>query len=140
MDEPPNILICFDTDGIFKQMDYYSEDDKQWFEDGYIAGPIDPQIVHAKILPICEIYVVSESPFYPKMPDGTPMFPVQNDQPSRYLNLTECYNLYWEKYGQDPKTKLYVSDNGDYNEAQKAEFTYIKHDLFVRTMKQLGLL
>ena len=140
MDEPPAHLICFDTDGIFKPLDYYSDDDKKWFDDGYIAGPIDPQIVKNKILPIAEIFVVSESPFYPKHPDGSPMFHVQNDLPGRYLNLTECYNLYWEKYGQDPKTKLYVSDNGDYAEAQKAEFTYIRHDLFERTMKSLGLL
>jgi len=138
--EIKEVLICFDTDGIFKALPYYSEHDKEWFEDGHVAGPIDPQIVYNKVLPFADIYVVSESPFYPKLSDGKPMFPVQNNLPGRYLNLTQCYNMFWDKYDQDPKAKLYVSDNGDYGEAQKAEFTYIKHDLFIRTMKDLSLL
>jgi len=138
--EIKEILICFDTDGIFKPLPYYTEHDKEWFDDGYIAGPIDPQLVRNKVLPIADIYVVSESPFYPKNPDGTPMFPVQNNLPGRALNLTQCYNMYWDKYDQDPKSRLYVSDNGDYSEAQKADFTYIRHDLFERTMKDLSLL
>lgn len=134
---PPEILLAFDTDGIFQCMNYYSHDDKVWFEDGYIAGPIDPMKVRNEIKPIADIYVVSESPFYPKEPDGTPMFEVINSEPGRYLNLLASYNKYWDKYGQEPKVKLYVSDNGDYNEAAKAEFTYIRHDVFLKTMEGL---
>lgn len=134
----PEVLICFDTDGIFKCMNYYSEYDKTWFDDGYIAGPIDPMIVRNE-MGFADKYVVSESPFYPKEPDGTPMFEVVNSEPSRYLNLLACYNKYWEKYEQEPKAKLYVSDNGDYSEATKAEFTYIRHDLFIETMRKSKL-
>jgi len=140
MTEIPEIVLCFDTDGIFQCLDYYTDDDKNWFDSAYIAGPIDPTIIRNKIVPLCDVYVVSESPFYPKNPDGTPMFQMQNELPGRYLNITECYNRYWEKYEQEPKAKLYVSDNGDYGEAMKAEFTYIKHDLFIRTMKSLKML
>lgn len=125
----PEILICFDTDGIFKQ----EEEDCQ-----YVTGPIDPLVVK-KLQKECEIFIVSESPYYPKNKDGTPMFQIQNDLPGRWLNIQETYNIYWEKYGQEPSAKLYVSDNGDYNEAAKAEFVYIRHDLFLRTMKSLGL-
>jgi len=138
--EIPTILIAFDTDGIFQCLPYYSDEDKKWFDDGYIAGPIDPVIVKTKLTSIADMYIVSESPFYPKNPDGTPMFPVINDLPGRYLNITECYNRYWEKYHQEPDVKLYISDNGDYSEAQKADFKYIRHDLFLRTMKEAGLL
>jgi hypothetical protein len=134
---PPEILMCFDTDGIFQCLNYYSTEDKTWFVDGYIAGPIDPMKVRNEVKPIADVYVVSESPFYPKEPDGTPMFEVINSEPGRYLNLLACYNKYWDKYGQEPKVKLYVSDNGDYNEAAKAEFTYIRHDLFLKTMESL---
>jgi hypothetical protein len=121
-------------------MDYYSDSDKSWFEEGYIQGPIDAQDIRNKIGNIADIYVVSESPFYPKNPDGSPVFEVQNDLPSRYINLQECYNKYWEKYGQEPTQKWYVSDNGDYNEATKAEFEYIRHDRFIDRLKIEGLI
>lgn len=136
MDSIPTILIAFDCDGIFKCQDYYSEDDKTWFEDAYVGGPIDPVIVKNEITKFADVYVVSESPFYPKEKDGSPMLEIQNDQPSRYLNLEAAYNKYWEKYEQEPVAKLYVSDNGDYIEATKAEFTYIRHDLFMKTMEE----
>lgn len=136
----PEILIAFDTDGIFKALPYYSKEDLEWFDNAYIAGPIDPLLVKNELKPIADIYIVSESPFYPKEPDGTPMFPVLNSLPSRYLNIIECYNSYWDKYQQEPKVKLYVSDNGDYAEAQKAEFRYIRHDIFYRTMKETGII
>lgn len=139
MDSTPMILICFDTDGIFKCQDYYSEVDKVWFEDAYIGGPIDPLIVKNEITKFADVYVVSESPFYPKEEDGTSMFEIQNDQPSRYLNLQAAYNKYWDKYEQEPNAKLYVSANGDYLEATKAEFTYIRHDLFLKTMRDTQL-
>lgn len=135
----PEILLCFDTDGIFKCLDYYSEEDKKWFYQGYIEGPIDPFIIK-KLVKECEIFIVSESPYYPKNKDGSPMFQIQNDLPGRWLNIQESYNKYWEKYNQEPSAKLYISDNGDYNEATKAEFTYIRHDLFLRTMKTLRLI
>lgn len=136
----PEILLCFDTDGIFKCLDYYSEEDKSWFGPGVIEGPIDPIIVKDRLEKYCEIFIVSESPFFPKNEDGSSMFKLQNELPGRWLNIQESYNKYWEKYSQEPSTKLYISDNGDYNEATKAEFTYIRHDLFVKTMKSLGLI
>ena len=136
MDSIPTILICFDTDGIFKCQEYYSHDDKVWFEDAYVGGPIDPVIVKNEITKFADVYVVSESPFYPKEKDGSPMLEIQNDQPARYLNLEASYNRYWDKYGQDPTTKLYVSNNDDYIEATKAEFTYIRHDFFMKTMEE----
>ena len=139
MDSIPTMLICFDTDGIFQWKPWYKEDDRSWFEDGYIGGPIDPEIVKEEIMKFADVYVVSESPFYPKEEDGSPMLPVQNDEPSRYLNLEACYNNYWEKYEQEPTIKLYVSDNGDYIEATKAEFTYIRHDVFLKSMEANGL-
>ncbi len=139
MDSPPHVLICFDTDGIFQKQDYYSKDDKIWFDDAYVGGPIDPNIVKTEITKFADVYVVSESPFYPKEKDGTPMLEIQNDQPSRYLNLQAAYNRYWDKYEQEPDAKLYVSNNGDYNEANKAEFTYIRHDLFLKTMENTKL-
>ncbi len=135
----PEILICFDTDGIFRCMDFYSDGDKEWFDSGHIQGPLDAPHINFQIGEKCDMYIVSESPFYPKRPDGTPVFPIQNDLPSRYLNLQECYNKYWEKYEQDPKEMWYVSDNGDYNEASKAEFTYIRHDRFMHHLKAVGL-
>lgn len=139
MENVPSILICFDTDGIFKVKDWYSKDDKTWFEDAHIGGPIDPEIVRDEISKFADVYVVSESPFYPKEKDGKAMLTIQNDQPARYLNLEASYNLYWDKYEQEPDIKLYVSDNGDYVEATKAEFTYIKHELFMKTMENTKL-
>jgi len=139
MENIPSILIAFDCDGIFLCQDYYSKDDKVWFEDAYVGGPIDPVIVKNEITKFADVYVVSESPFYPKEKTGEPMLKIQNDQPSRYLNLEAAYNSYWEKYEQEPIAKLYVSDNGDYVEATKAEFTYIRHDLFMDTMKRTQL-
>lgn len=136
----PEILICFDTDGIFRCMDHYTSSDKEWFEKGYIQGPIDAQDIRNKIGDVADMYVVSESPFYPKNPDLSPVFPVLNHQPSRYLNLTACYNNYWDKYGQDPTQKWYISDNGDYNEATKAEFEYIRHDRFIDRLHAEGLI
>jgi hypothetical protein len=136
----PETLVCFDTDGIFRCMDYYTDDEKSWFESGYIKGPIDAPRLRNQIGDVADIYVVSESPFYPKNPDKSPIFPVQNNLPSRYLNLTECYNQYWNKFGQDPKQKWYVSDNGDYNEATKAEFEYIRHDRFIDRLRAEGMI
>lgn len=132
----PTNLICFDTDGIFKCQDYYTKEDKVWFEDAHVAGPIDPNFVKNRISTTADIYVVSESPFYPKEKDGKPMLQIQNDQPSRYLNLEAAYNNYWDKYEQEPLLKIYVSDNGDYVEATKAEFTYFRHDLFAKAMEK----
>lgn len=131
----PEILICFDTDGIFRCMDYYSHSDKEWFEKGYIQGPIDAADIRNKIGNVADMYIVSESPFFPKNPDGTPIFPVFNEEPSRYLNLSACYNEYWEKFEQEPTQKWYISDNGDYHEATKAEFEYIRHDRFIDRLK-----
>ena len=135
--EIPPVLLSFDTDGIFQCLDYYSEEDKVWFKDEYISGPINPLLVRNN-MPFAEKYSVSESPFYPKEPDGTPMFTLLNKEPSRYLNLLSSYNHYWDKYGQEPRVKLYISDNGDYHEAAKAEFTYIRHDLFLTQMRLLS--
>lgn len=136
----PEILVCFDTDGVFRCMDYYTDNDKEWFGEGYIQGPIDPAYIRNHIGDIADMYVVSESPFYPKQPNGEPIFPVQNDLPSRYINLMECYNEYWKKFEQEPKQKWYVSDNGDYNEATKAEFEYIRHDRFIDRLKAEGMI
>jgi len=130
MHQIPQILLCFDTDGVFQQPEGESK---------FVAGPIDPLTVK-KLEQTCEIFIVSESPYYPRNKDGSPMFHIQNDLPSRWLNIQESYNIYWEKYNQEPTAKLYVSNNGDYNEATKAEFTYVRHDLFLRTMKSLGLI
>ena len=135
----PEILICFDTDGIFQWKDWYPKDDKTWFEDGHIGGPIDPEIVRDEIQKFADVYIVSESPFFPKNRDGTPMLEILNQRPSRYLNLQEAYNSYWDKYEQEPIARLYVSDNGDYEESTKGEFTYIKHDLFMDIMRKTKL-
>ena len=136
----PEILICFDTDGIFRCMDHYSDGDKEWFEKGYIKGPIDAPRLRNQIGDVADLYIVSESPFYPKNPDNTPVFPVRNSEPSRYLNLTQCYNEYWTKYEQDPSQKWYISDNGDYIEATKSEFEYIRHDRFIDRLKAENLI
>jgi hypothetical protein len=136
----PEILVCFDTDGIFRCMDYYTDDEKTWFESGQVAGPLDPSDIRNHIGDVADMYIVSESPFYPKHPDKSSIFPIQNDLPSRYINLIECYNKYWTKFGQDPKQKWYVSDNNDYVEATKAEFEYIRHDRFIDRLKAEGMI
>jgi len=122
------VLVMFDTDGT---LEIPSEP--------AFSGPIKIKALD-KITNMCEIFIVSESPFYPKNDDGTPRFPLVNKKPSRWLNLTECIRLYTEKYKIIPQVRLYVSDNGDIDEARKAGVTYIKHTLFLQTLKDLKLI
>lgn len=96
-----------------------------------IFDKISSKIVNDEIRKFAEVYVVS--------PENFTELPSLNDEPEIYLNLQEAYNIYWARYEQEPRTKLYVSGEGDYEEATKAEFTYITVPLFLDTMRKTKL-
>lgn len=115
-------LICFDIDGVFKQKEELSQ---------YVNGPIDPEWVKDLNSNGDLITLVSPSPFYPKDDKGFPLWPVfaefeSNDY--RHRNLLN--SIEYCKQFFNPILKLYVSDNGDYKEAQKAGFVYVDSQMF----------
>ena len=120
-------LLMFDTDGTLEVL-----------SEPAFSGPILIKALD-KLKETCEIFIVSESPFYPKNDDGSPRFPLVNKK-SRWENLTECVKIYAEKYDKIPQVRLYISDNGDIDEARKAGVTYIKHTLFSQTLKDAKLI
>lgn len=120
-------LICFDIDGVFKQ-------DKE--ESRYVNGPVDPQWVKDLLSNGDLITLVSPSPFYPRDKDGFPMFPIFDKYPSnnyRHKNLQDSINYCRTFF--NPILKLYVSDNGDWKEAQKAGFVYIDAQMFANAWR-----
>ena len=110
MDFIPEILICLNHN---------------------IFDKVSPDIVNNEIRKFAVVYVVSK--------ENNTELPSLNDEDEIYLNLQEAYNIYWKDYEQEPRTKLYVSADGDYTEATKAEFTYITVPLFLDTMRKTNL-
>ena len=109
-------IICFDVDGIFQQREEQSQ---------YVTGPINPDYVNDnfndKKDSIC--FVVSPSPYYPKGKNGEPMFSTFAQWQSntmRWKNLVDAVDSLTVR----PDVRIYVSDNGDMKEAQKAGFIY----------------
>jgi len=122
-----DVLICFDTDGIFKQPEEHSE---------YIEGPIDPKWIQELEKNGVSIAIVSPSPYYPKLKDGKPMFAMHNDEDNdslRHQNLINSRKFYSTLNGKEPIICLYVSNNGDWKAAQKANFIYVDVKMFANS-------
>jgi len=110
------LLIAWDVDGIFTQKDEQSE---------YIAGVIDAdkidRMYNDGIDSKCVI--VSSSPYYPKK-NGKSLWELYTKNETndmRYQNLLDSVNA----LSVNVDLKLYVSDNGDYDQAEKAGFIYV---------------
>ncbi len=110
------LLIAFDVDGIFKQKEELSE---------YIVGQLDAEKIDRMYNDGVDskCVIVSPSPYYPKR-DGKALWELfvnheTNDM--RHQNLIDSANA----ISDDVDTKLYVSDNGDYDEARKSGFIYV---------------
>lgn len=114
-------VIALDTDGIFHSSE---------IDSGYISGPMDVQKFSKWLSTqkMCQAVTVSESPYYPKNPDGSPMFLIKSGK-SRAENLEDAVKL-----TNNPSIKLYVSDNGDIKEAEKADFFYVDVRLFAQLL------
>jgi hypothetical protein len=114
-------LIALDTDGIFHTEEDSSE---------YVSGLMDVNkfVKWVEQQKMCKAITVSESPFYPKNPDGSSMFPICQGK-SRAENLEDA-----KKLTNNPSIKLYVSDNGDIKEAEKADFFYVDVRLFAQLL------
>ena len=117
------ILLCLDVDGTF-----WTDEDKS----EYICGMIDPHKLLEKIITESDegldvgVYIVSESPFYPKTNIGEKMFPVINDQASRYYNLLKVK----EDYGK-ADICLYIDDQAIWKkDAENAGFIYVEANQF----------
>jgi len=123
-----NTFICFDTDGTLKTPEMENEGE-------YVKGVIDQSILEYLWNNKIAISIVSESPFYPKTEKGEPRFHVHCGK-SRAENLIDATNCYIEYIGKEPNLKLYVSDNGDYKEAEKAGFIYIDAKMFANGFKK----
>ena len=116
-------ILCFDTDGVF-----YNE------KEPHVSGPVKVK----DLIPLylnSDIYIVSESPYYPKDDEGNPIFHIQNDKPERYLNLKASVTEFIKWKGGPPSMKLYISDNGDWREAEKAGFIYVDAKMFANGIK-----
>lgn len=118
-------LICFDTDGTIECAEENSE---------YISGPIKISTL-CTLQNYCEVIIVSPSPYYPKYDDGESMFLLENEYGSdtmRHMNLLKALNRFIKAHKKSPAIKLYVSNNGDYKEAQKAGFIYVDALMFAK--------
>lgn len=119
-------LICFDVDGTIESIEANSE---------YVSGPVELKTL-VKLQNHNVICVVSPSPYFPKGPMGLPLFPVFAEWGSdtyRHQNLLDALKWYNDIFQDDPPLKLYVSNNGDYIEAEKAGFIYVDADTFARS-------
>ena len=121
------ILLCFDTDGTF-----WTDEDKS----EYICGMIDPIKLESKQRNYTDtigIFVVSESPYYPKKVWGngriSPRFNVINDQASRYYNLLKVKEEF-ETHGK-ADILLYIDDLDIWkHDAEKAGFIFVEARFF----------
>lgn len=106
-------LICFDIDGTLE----CKEEDSQ-----YINGPVKLRTLE-RLSKDYQIAMVSPSPYYPKHSDGSNLYPVfaqYGSDTMRHKNLLDALKAF-PTYG----VKLYVSNNGDKKEADKADFVFI---------------
>jgi hypothetical protein len=118
---PP--LIAFDIDDTIGSKEESSE---------YVNGPI-PVPVLLELAKSCVIVMVSPSPYYPKDAEGKSIFPrccEYGSDTMRHVNLEAARQYYVNNLGMRPQLKLYVSNNGDYKEAEKAGFIYIDAVMF----------
>lgn len=119
-------LLAFDVDGVFKQ----TNKDLETF-----SGPVDPEFVKQLEDNGYIISIVSPSPNYPKVYNKgqakfISMFPMIMYNRSRTENL-EITRLHYEKiYGQ--MNRIYVSDNGDKKDSERAGFVYIEPEEFIK--------
>lgn len=96
-------------------------------ESDYVRGVINTSSLR-KLSRRAVITMVSPSPFYPKESDGSPTFPIFANEASstyRHSNLNDSVDYCKKTFGETPTLKLYVSNNGDLEEARKAGFVYI---------------
>ena len=109
-----NVLVCLDTDGVL--------------ESGNPKGPIEIRRLEKLESGGAIIILVSPSPNYPKGRNNLPLF-TQIATNTRRENLEDAAK--WvQGYGMDPILRLYVSDNGDWREAEDAGFIYIDSKMF----------
>ena len=124
------ILLCFDTDGTF----WTDEDNSE-----YICGMIDPiKLEHRQgkdesCMNQIGVFVVSESPYYPKKEFGNgriaPRFNLVNDQASRYYNLVKVKEEF-ETHGK-ADILLYIDDQFIWKkDAEKAGFIFVEAKFF----------
>jgi hypothetical protein len=111
-----NVILAFDIDGtlLTKEMDDEGE---------YMKGLIRTEELTALSEKGFSITIVSPSPFYPKNKDGIPMFQMFQEwggDTMRWKNLADA-----ENYFGKADLKLYISNNGDRKEAQKAGYIYV---------------
>lgn len=119
------ILLCFDVDGTFWTDEEKSE---------YVCGVIDPLLLQTKIestgMDQYGIYVVSESPYYPKLSDGSPRFPVVNQEASRGYNLMKVKELFGPS-----DICIYVDDKAIWKkDAEQAGFMFCDASKFADMM------
>lgn len=115
-----NTLICFDTDGTLLT--------EEMIDGGqYVMGVIPTDILSSLEQRGFSICIVSPSPYYPKYENGSPIFRMSNREASgtyRHANLLSAVEQV-SALGITPERKIYVSDNGDKNEADKAGFEFM---------------
>ena len=120
-------LIAFDVDGIFKQEQEQSE---------YVAGQLDAEKIDVMyndgINSKCVI--VSSSPYYPKKNGKSlwELYAKNETNDMRYKNLLDSVSALTDNVD----LKLYVSDNGDYDQAEKAGFIYVDVNDFQKIFEE----
>ncbi len=117
-------LICFDIDGTLE----CKEDDSE-----YINGPVKLTTLD-HLAKKHRIVIVSPSPYYPKDDNGRSLYPIFSKYESntyRHLNLLEAK----ESFPVDG-LNIYVSNNGDYKEAEKAGFIFIDEKVFAENFNE----
>lgn len=111
-------LFAFDIDGTLE----CKEDDSEYINGPVKLSTLDRLAIHNKIV------IVSPSPYYPKHSDGKPLYPIFAEYESdtyRHKNLLEAKSSF-----PVDGSYIYVSNNGDHKEAEKAEFIFITEKEF----------
>jgi hypothetical protein len=114
-------LICFDTDGTLECKEENSQ---------YINGPVKLSTLE-RLSKDYQIVIVSPSPYYPKYDDGKSIYPIFAEYGSntmRHKNLSDALKAF-----PTDGVKIYVSNNGDREEANKADFIFIDEVSFAET-------
>jgi len=119
-------IIAFDVDGIFKQDVSVSE---------YVDGILDAEKIDERFNDgiNSKCVIVSPSPYYHKR-DGKSIWELFNKHETndmRHQNLLDSVN----SISGEIDTKIYVSDNGDYDEAKKAGFIYVDVNDFYKAVE-----
>lgn len=123
-------LICFDVDGIFIQSEQID----------YVSGPINPSDIMNLEKQGVFVTIVSPSPYFPKNSENTSLFELCNSEPEndrRHINLENSKERYFQKYNRQPENCIYISDNEDYDESEKAGFVYVDVNDFVDYLSKI---